>query len=337
MKKLAVFLLLCATAWAGPVGSVQKVEGATVTFSALGNEGLKVGDRLKVTRNGQEVAEVEIQQVAGGSIKSRVVQVFANEGPVAGDSLIAPTPTGTGGPTASRGANASLNGLSLEAAEQRYRERFERATERHEFRQVPVTSRNMDDTLPGYNAMDIYMAADLLGSSFGPGGFYGDPTLLMMSAYSAIVAKQERDRLYDSVDVQVQIEVTHWDEPLLESYVQYAALSGGQTAPDQYNALRNSIFAQKGVSTNQVFEVRLKNTGQLKAQLSPFHWHIFMAGPNNSRVGATRYDQVLDRQLTSGQEVSGNVYFPKVPGTGKLLVLLEDIYGDRGTLEFSSR
>ena len=63
-----------------------------------------------------------------------------------------------------------------------------------------------------------------------------------------------------------------------------------------------------------------------------------MAGPGGSHVKPERYDNVLDRSLNPGQEVTGNVYFPNAEyEAGKMTILLEDIFGDRAQFEFSSR
>jgi hypothetical protein len=183
--------------------------------------------------------------------------------------------------------------------------------------------------------MNTYMAVDALTSSFGPGGFYGDPGMLLLSAGMAFTAKQQRDQMFSTVEAKVEIEATYWDMPLMERYAQYVAVTSGQTSAAAYRALRNNLVAQKGVADGEVFEVRLRNRGKTKVQLSPFHWHMFLAGPNNSRVAATRYDQVLDRALEPGEEVAGNVYFQKFPTLGdNLVVYYEDIYGDRGSEKF---
>ncbi|CAN0372746.1 unnamed protein product [Phaeothamnion confervicola] len=142
--------------------------------------------------------------------------------------------------------------------------------------------------------------------------------------------------MFEPYEVKVRTEVTLWDQELLESYGQYAALVNGFSEPNKYQDFMRNLAAQKGLNGGRVFEVRIRNIGQLKAQLSPFNWHMFMVGPNQSRVGAVRYDAPLDRLIEPGREVSGNVYFPIVPSSGsRVQVVMEDIYGARGELEFS--
>ena len=353
-KILLLGLVLLATpVWSGPIASVTKVEGASVTLNRGKDQSLAPGAHLFISRGGKNLAEVEVSQVDESSSQARIVRVFGGDSILTGDLV---TTESIAGGEATPGPSAGLPGvlnpasvpparmqfkplpldLTLEQAEQAYRETFQVRTQKKDFRQVVSSAQGRGESMPGMDAMNIYMTADMLATSFGPGGFYGDPTMLLMSAWGAMEGKKQREKLFDSMDVKVRAEVTLWDQELLETYGQYAALVNGFSEPGKYQDFMRNLAAQKGVGSGRVFEVRLRNTGQLKAQLSPFNWHIFMIGPNQSRVGAIKYDNPLDRLIEPGREVSGNVYFPTVPSPSSTVqVVLEDMYGDRGELEFS--
>ena len=349
-QALVLVSLLVAPAGAAPIASLTKVEGATVTLNRGRDEQIQAGTHLFIVRAGKTLAEVEVDQVGETSSRAKVVRIFGSDSCLAGDvvntenSNSGTTYVPTGGPPGTGPATLPRTqqfrplplDLTMESAESRYRDSYEARTQRKDFRQVVTAVRSNEEMMPGMQLTNIYMAADLVATSFGPGGFYGDPSYLLMSAWQAYEGRRQRDKLFDAMDVKLQAEVTLWDQDLLESYGQYAALVNGFSEPHKYQDFMRNLASQKGVTGGRVFEVRLRNTGQLKAQLAPFNWHIFMVGPNESKVGALRYDPALDRQIDPKREVSGNVYFPMVASSGsKVQIVLEDMYGDRGQIDFS--
>lgn len=330
---------------------VDKLEGATVFFDKSGLPGLTPGSHLTVLRAGRALAELEVGKTPG---QARVVRLHAAEPILPGDQIVSagevlPSGPAVGGPpqekpSANVGKTPTVNtsstvpalaDLTLEGAESQYRDSFESHTHRAKFRQVlqSATFQPDEPKFLGMNQSDVVMWADVLSVNLGPGGFWGDPTFLLSSAYGAYMANRTRNQLFAGIEVQLEAEVTLWDDSLVTSYGQYTALVNGITDPKQYTAHMNNLFAQKGSKQGKVFDVKLKNIGQVKAQLSPFNWHIFMQGPNGTKVSALRYDQALDRQLDAGKEVSGAVYFPNTPAE-EIVVSLEDMYGDRKDFNF---
>ncbi len=347
---------LSAQVFAQSTCKIDKIEGATVFFdkSSLPTT-TTPGAHFLVMRGTKSLAEIEVDRATG---QGRIVRLFAPDAILPGDLVVvddstANAPVSPTVPKASQEANSSTVStpptlprlalkslpadLTLDVAEDNYRRLFEARTQRHKFRQVLQQARmdNDENKILGMNQQDAYMVAESLSIGLGPSGFWGDPTFLLSSAYYAWMSNRDRNKLFAGVEVQLEAEVTAWDPALLESYGQYAAMVNGLTDTQKYSEFVRNLQAQRGVANGKVFEVKLKNIGQIKAQLSPFNWHAFMQGPNGTKVPASRYDAALDRQIDPGREVSGNVYFPNAPGD-HLVLSLEDMYGDRHDMEFQS-
>ncbi|MGM9998091.1 MAG: hypothetical protein ACI38Q_01620 [Candidatus Bruticola sp.] len=138
----------------------------------------------------------------------------------------------------------------------------------------------------------------------------------------------------------VDIEVTWWGDSLLDSYSDMVAFREGRTSMEQRLAMRNGLYSQKGADKFVVFHIKMKNTGKVNVQIEPFHWHAFILDSQGNRLKPERYDQILDKTLTPGQETEGNVYFSKFDSSGnniadgKVTLVLEDILSERATMKF---
>ncbi|MGM9991484.1 MAG: hypothetical protein ACI376_01360 [Candidatus Bruticola sp.] len=138
----------------------------------------------------------------------------------------------------------------------------------------------------------------------------------------------------------VDIEITWWGDNLLDSYSDMVAFREGRTSMEQRLAMRNGLYSQKGADKFIVFHVKMKNTGKVNVQIEPFHWHAFVLDSQGNRLKPERYDQILDKTLTPGQETEGNVYFSKFDSSGniiadgKVTLVLEDILSERATMKF---
>ena len=153
------------------------------------------------------------------------------------------------------------------------------------------------------------------------------------AAYNATMKNQSK---FCSVDV----EVTWWSDNLLDAYSDMIAFKEGRTSMEQRLAMRNGLYSQRGTDKFLVFHVKMKNTGKANVQVEPFHWHAYLLDGQGNRLKAERYDQILDRTLTPGQETEGNIYFSKYDASGRCLaddkisLVLEDILTERATLKF---
>jgi hypothetical protein len=332
---------------------VIRVEGSVITVNSGQKDQLQPGQTLYVSRMGQPVAEIKIEAVGEFSSRARLQKNLGTSYVLAGDqvqsqaplssaavpsSTIASVPVKPGGfvpPPVAVAAPPGPLQLTAEEAEESYRDELNSRTKKRTFRQKNSARSGVSTQAAGMQAISTGMEVDALASGFANGGFYGSPGMLIFSAGAAVEAQHQRDLIFGQIEAECKIEATYWDLPLMEKYAQYVAVTSGKTSPGAYATLRSSLIAQKGIDNCEVFEVRLKNTGKTHVQLSPFHWHMFLMGPNNSRVAATRYDQVLDRLLNPGEEVAGNIYFQKMPTLGdKVTIFYEDVYGVKGTEDF---
>ena len=343
----AAVCLAALTTFAGAqtMGSVIRVEGPVITVNSGQKDQLQLGQTLYVCRMGQPIAEIKVESVGEFSSRAHLQKNLSSNYVLAGDqvqsqapstsfqatSTIASLPVKPGSVTPPVVVGPATPNLLISAqeAEESYRQMLESRTKKKTFRQKSVSRSAVS---PGQETMNNIMTADMLATSFGP---YGNPGLAIFSAGATLENRHQREVIFGQMEAEVKIEATYWDMPLMDKYAQYVAVTSGQTSPSGFAGLKNSLIAQKGLDSSQVFEVRLKNTGKTHVQLSPFHWHMFLMGPNNSRVAPTRYDQVLDRQLNAGEEVAGNVYFQKQPTLGdKVTVFFEDVYGAKGSEDF---
>ena len=350
LTALVCFTFISAS-YAQGACKVEKIEGATVFFDKSSLPAAAPGAHYLIVRGGKNLAEIELDK---GSGQGRIVRLFAPDAILPGDLVVVDGAAATipvGGPPVPENSGTAVvpqprvstagvgrafpADLTLEVAESNYRQLFEARTNKHKFRQVLQQARmdNDENKILGMNKQDAFMWAETLSIGLGPAGFWGDPGFLLSNAYYAWMSNRDRNKLFEGVEVQLEAEVTVWDPALLESYAQYAAIVNGLTDSKQYPEFVRNLQAQRGVTSGKVFEVKLRNIGKIKAQLSPFNWHVFMLGPNGTKVPASRYDPALDRQIDPDREVSGNVYFPNAP-TDRLVLSLEDMYGDRTDMEF---
>ena len=148
--------------------------------------------------------------------------------------------------------------------------------------------------------------------------------------------KMKEFNTYGSLDVSV----TWWNDNLVDAYSDMMAFREGRTSVDQRLQMRNGLYAQKGTDRFLVFHVKMKNVGKSNVQVAPFNWHCYLLDKEGNYVKPQRYDQILDRTLTPGQETEGSVYFSKQEVAGRnfsgdnVTLVLEDILADRATLEF---
>ncbi len=149
----------------------------------------------------------------------------------------------------------------------------------------------------------------------------------------SFVTGQQPSELFAHQQVRLEVQVTFWQESLVERYANYLAAREGMGLA-QTLALQQKMVSEKAADRYSVFEVRVRNAGQKEAALAPFKWRMYLID-GQKPLGAVRYDRALDSTLGPGQEVLGAIYFPKLSsGSDKALVAFEQMFGDRGTLEF---
>ncbi len=317
-------LFLGMTALASPgTGMVVKSGGSEVTLNRGSQDGLAPGTRYLVYRNGQPVGEVEVtlvdQYQSAGRLLSGSAQV--------GDVLRAASVGGPPETSESEPVQTAYSAEQLQRYEERYRDKFRGRTARRSFTAVSQTPR----TDSGMDAMMWMNIATLAITSFGPYGFTGSPQIIASTVADSVATNVWMGDYYQ--DAEVEITLTNWDEPLMDSFSDYTAYREARGNLQQMAAVKSILYSQKGLDQNQVVEVKVRNTGPVIAQLAPFNFHIFLL-VDGQRVQCQRYDQILDKALNPGEEVLGFVYFPRIEGSRTTRIALEDILGNSEEIGF---
>ena len=186
-----------------------------------------------------------------------------------------------------------------------------------------------------YNAYRLYNLSNDLGLN-ASGALYS-PWYLAASAVNVVGGSMARNKMYEAHRVRVDVEVTHWDSDLVDMQTEVLAAEKGLSVTETLG--QKVLMAQKrGVDKYTVFEVTVKNVGKLPADMTNFKYRMFMMSAEEQPIAASRIDPVLDKKLAPGDEVRGMVYFPKIVAAGQenLKVVFENMFGDRGDLEFST-
>lgn len=340
MRTLLIVLLATLLAVAAPAGFVVRVEGSRIVINRGQMDSVKVGDRFVVIRMGRNIAELVVDNVKQQESQATVSQLYTQEPVLAGDALtiggeVAPQANNTVNRPGQPKALTPLQ-LTMQQTSEEYQEMLKSRTQSQEFQQK--WSGKTDENQNAFNNGNLGYMADSLAFSLWAGGsgwWWNSADTLVRTASQAYWNHNLREHMMRDYMARIEIEVVHWDNELLEAYCKMQAAQQGMTSVEELNAMRQQMMREKQLDKNEVFQVRMQNVGELNVEMSPFHWHIFMTAPDDKKVVATHYDQVLDRKLSPKQEVTGFVTFPRVPNQESLKVLLEDVYGDRGEFSFS--
>jgi hypothetical protein len=333
-KRLCAWLLGTLTALAAPAGFVVRVEGSRIVVNRGSLDQVQVGDHFTVVRQGRNIADLVVENVTPQECHTKVAQLYGQEQVLAGDALSgspaanAPTQIGTKTPKATTPMQ-----LAYEQSRQDYEQMLSSRTQKQEFQQKWSGRAGVSDDFNEYSWTAIL---DGLGYAFLPyGGWIGPVDMLLRSANQALMNHHLHDRMMKDYMARIEIEVVRWDESLTDAFCRMQAAQSGFTSVEEFNAMKSQMVKEKALDQNDVFQVRIRNVGELNVEMAPFHWHMFLSAPGDQKVVSARYDQVLDRKLSPNQEVVGYISFPKVADREELTVFLEDIYGDRGEFSFS--
>lgn len=357
MRHLLALLLLAGAlalpALASPEAMVTRI---TETGEIVVNRGVEdqitPGTHWYVYRNDKPVAKLEVVLVDSYNSRAKVVegssprvgdrvtdQAFASappaEAPAAAQADVATMPgqsvavtPAPAAPGASVGAPAAATADQANAGYNKLQSTYTRsqsfsggAQASNDIKIDPINTLNMFSTF-GYN-----------------GQFYPNIWNMISVGAEQVGTNVSNANLYQ--DSQLEIQVTWWNEALLESYADSLAFRENKSSVQDRLMMRSSLYAQKGLDRYMVFQVKLRNTGPGTVQVAPFHWHMYLVDAQGNRVKAERYDQILDRTLNPDQFVEGSVYFmkldvagrPLVP-SGKVKIVLEDILGERADMTF---
>lgn len=329
---LVLGLMLCSAARAETSGVVINADGPTFSFNRGRTDGVKLGDQWTVYRRGHQVGHATVQSVSEYTSQARMATGTASAR--VGDLVSNGAVSGWSKPqtTESRElATMHLGRRALEQARDAYRDLLDQRTQSRDFETPnPAAKANTISDL-----MNAYNMFDFMSTQWTPGGTYvGNPSFMIMAAGNIVAGQAAMNRTFAGQTVHVSVKVTYWDGKLMDRYADYLAARQGRSVA-QALQLKSELYNEKGIGNYTVFEVWVHNTGQLVANLKPFKWHMYLMGADHRPLEAVRYDPALDAALQPGEEVTGNVYFPKVsPDQKKLVVAFENMFGDRGNLEF---
>ncbi len=156
------------------------------------------------------------------------------------------------------------------------------------------------------------------------------------STYAKYKASQNPSRIRN-----LQMEITLWDTEYLDAFATYESQKDTISDPAQVSQMRENIYRQKGLDKFYVFQVKIINPGPGAVQLAPFPWHCYLKGPDDKRIKAVNYDEILDKALNPNQVVNGYIYFNRydernspVLKDGRVILELVDVLGNNRNVNF---
>lgn len=340
---LSAFILSASASWAEVRGMITRVQGDEVVVNLGLQKNMKPGTVLYVYNSqGAPQATVTVVQVDD---YSSVVQITSMEpnarlgvGSNVNDTAYAATPPGAA-PKPSPGATTgATTGGGTSTATVDPVKNFESSLKSHT--QIYSFQGGKGGVIK-IDATDIINIASTLGGMAGQGAYgIANPWLITTTAFDHYERYNTTARMNQKA--RSTLEIVYWDEALTGAYANYYVYKETYLDPAKKEEVRQSLLAQKGVSSSAVFQVRIRNKGPGTLQLAPFDWHLYLLDPEGNRVKAERYDEILDKAMNPGQEVQGYVYFPKRDPLGRpyvgtpVTVLVEDIFGERATIRWGT-
>lgn len=162
-----------------------------------------------------------------------------------------------------------------------------------------------------------------------------NPWWLAASAAGNVVGGIAQNKQISDRKIKLDVEAIYWDRNLIDIRTEVAAVRQGLSLAEimQQKAL---AYRESGVNQYAVFEVALKNSGKLPANIGNFQNKIYLISAEGRPMTATQADPVFSNALQPGDEVRGLVYFPKIIAEGQkeLTLAFEQMFGDRGELKF---
>ncbi|MGE0488427.1 MAG: hypothetical protein AB7S38_04355 [Vulcanimicrobiota bacterium] len=332
-----VALLLPAMALADG-GTVLETTGPVFRFNRGELENVTPGQRWLVFHQGQKVGEAVVESVSEYSATARLPDGTAV---YPGDLVTLTAPPAYSSATASPTLASAIkpDREDLKRVRERYHRAFTENTHTRDFvTPHPHPSTAMSTVNTGAQLYTMYQFYDA-ATAFDPtGASLVNPFWLASMAAPPVIHQFQTNDPWEPQRTRLQVSVTYWDEYLVDRCAEYLAAREGMNL-DETLMLKQRLVTERQVDRYAVFEVRVRNTGVKEAPLKPFKWHMYMMNADNRPLAPSRYDPALDSLLQPGQEVSGLVLYPKlaVAGQDTLSIAIEQMFGDRGTLEFQVR
>ncbi|MCA9797512.1 MAG: hypothetical protein KC910_37125, partial [Candidatus Eremiobacteraeota bacterium] len=227
----------------------------------------------------------------------------------------------------------------LKRVRERYHQAFTENTQTRDLATPHPNPTTVTSTVStGAQLYTLYQFYDVANAFDPSGASLINPFMLASMAAPPVINQFQSNDPWEPQRTRLQVSVTYWDEYLVDRCAEYLAAREGLNL-DETLMLKQRLVTERQVDRYAVFEVRVRNTGFKEAPLKPFKWHMYMMNADNRPLAPSRYDPALDSLLQPGQEVNGLVLFPKlaVAGQDTLTIALEQMFGDRGSLEFRVR
>lgn len=313
---------------------VMELQGDRAVINKGAQDGVQVGQTWHVGDNAKVLVQAVREHSASGKLQGN-----ASVGSIASlgnEKLIASSHPKAKEKVASK---RQPTVQSLDSVRKKYRRALSGRTESRGF-VTPLPGQYNQALSTGLEAYSLYSLYDITNVvGLDPGGYFATNPLMIASAAAGMIQRnQMTNEIYESVRVRVDVEATLWTEDLVDLQTEVYAAEQGLSVQDTLTKKVQNI-TDKGVDKYVVLEVRLKNVGTTPAAMEPMKYRIFMMSNEDQPIAASRIDPVLDKTLQPGDEVRGMVYFPKIVAAGqsKLRIAFEQMFGDRGTLTFSTR
>lgn len=339
---MAFFLFCLGTSFASaqPLRAVVlQTQGDQVVINKGTDDGVRVGQTWVLGRNevtGAVVIEEAREHSASGTLRGEgavgsIVALGTDE-----DLAALTIDDRAREEMKARGAKDSR---ALEQLRKRYKRALDKRTESRGF-VTPVGGANANLQTAqmlnmGVEAYNIYRIYDISRDIGIPSGGLYNPWWIAAGAVNNLASNAMRNNMYEGQRVRLDVEVTHWDEELVDLQAEVMAADEGLSLQDTL-AKKVTMQAMRGTDKYTVFEVHMKNVGKIPAPIGNFKYRMFMVSAEGRPISASRVDPSLDNTLQPGDEVRGMVYYPKIVAAGqdRLKVVFEQMFGDRGELEF---
>jgi hypothetical protein len=353
MRKFFVYLIFLFAILTFCVGISSAIEGMitridnTFIYVNKGIESkLQPGTILYITRLGQPIGTLRVEQVDSYRSICRTMEKIGNHDFCIGDlasteSYTKPAAT-TGvqtGKTAPVLTTAPKEGSEKERIEaqlqyeKKVMEQYESVIKKHtcilQFKKGPGGVVQVN----GWSIVSLLMPAIYQRPYFVSDYLtLGDIALTTIGRYKASQRPE---------DVRnVTMEVTYWDVDYLDAFASYYAYKESSTDPRTINTIKENIYRQKGLDKFYVFQVKLYNPGPGMVQLAPFPLHFFIEGKER-QIHADSYDEILDKTLNPNQSVNGYIYFSRNDQHGQpinqgtqVTVSIVDVVGSSSKVNF---
>lgn len=154
---------------------------------------------------------------------------------------------------------------------------------------------------------------------------------LAFTAYSRYTNIKNYERISGTAR-QVSITVTKWDESLAYELAAFKAHKDAVYDESAVSKMAEALIKEKGLRDKLVFEVKMRSDEGGVTQFENWPWHMYLIDSSGKRIKCEKYDPSLEKGMTRKQDTAGFVYFDKSYDTGKVKILLEDIWGKDSTM-----